>query len=56
MAGAVWHGVWSLVTHSPWIGAVLALHVISSVVRFVRSVIHSARGILSVGSPSPTRR
>ena len=49
MAGAVWSGMWTAITHTPWIGAVLALLVVGSVVGFARSVIHS-------GPKDPVRR
>jgi 5-methylcytosine-specific restriction endonuclease McrA len=49
IAGAVWSGVWSMVTHSPWIGVVLALVAVTSLGRFGRSVIHS-------GPKDPVRR
>jgi 5-methylcytosine-specific restriction endonuclease McrA len=45
----LWHGVWTVLTASPWLALVLAVALVVSVTRFVRSVIHT-------GPRDPLRR
>jgi hypothetical protein len=49
MLHSMWHGVWLAVASSPWLGVVVALVVVSAVIRSVRGIIHS-------GPRDPVRR
>ena len=35
------HGAWSTIAQSPWLGALVAVLIVSGVVRFVRGIVHS---------------
>src|SRR3954464_606299 len=41
LLSGVAHGAWRAITQSPWLGALLAVLIVSGVVRFVRDIVHS---------------
>lgn len=41
LLGDIAHGIGAAISHSPWLGVVFAVVVLTGVVRFVRSIIHS---------------